>query len=148
MLLNIQILLNFGNRLLFWIWWTRLRWTCLIKNSHTTDYKIKDNIYTCFTTKNYKGERKTGEYEESYAYISVKGNLKRHLSFWKNKIRANETVFEILINDYKLHPFYTPSNAEFKKNSTDLENSEFVDVSIKKMLRTGTVIVSTKGKKR
>ena len=78
----------------------------------------------------------------------MKGNLKRHLSFWKNKIRANETVFEILINDYKLHPFYTPLNAEFKKNSTDLENSEFVDVSIKKMLRTGTIIVSTKGKKR
>ena len=48
--------------------------------------------------------KKTGEYEESDAYISVKDNLKKYLSFWEKTITANETVSDILKNGYKL-PF-------------------------------------------
>ena len=76
-------------------------------------------------------------------------------------IRANETVCDILKNGYKLSFLYTPSNAEFKNNSSALKISEFVDESIKEMFRAGTIKeclikpkvlnplpVSTKGKKR
>ena len=105
--------------------------------------------------------KKTGEYEKSDAYISVKDNLKKYLSFWEKTITANETVSDILKNGYKLPFLYTPSNVEFENNSAALKNSEYVDESVKEMLRAGTVkecltkpkvlnplLVSTKGKKR
>ena len=43
-------------------------------------------------------------------YISVKDNLKKHVSFLKKTIRANETVCDILKNGYKLLFLYTPPN--------------------------------------
>ena len=58
------------------------------ENSHTTEDKIKGNSYNYFIEvlhKNYEGEQKTGEYEESDVYISVKGNLRKHLIFWKKR---------------------------------------------------------------
>ena len=126
--------------------------------------KIKGNTYNCFIEAlngNYEEEQKTGEYEESDAYISVKGNLKKYLPFREKTIRANETVCYIFKNGYKLPFCYTPSNAEFKNNFSAFKNSEFVDESIKEMLRAGSVkecliklkvlnplSVSTKGKKR
>ena len=79
--------------------------------------------------------KKLGNIKESDAYISMKDNLKKHLSFWGKTIRATETVCDILKNGYKLPFLYTPSNAEFKNNSLALKNSAFVDESIKKMLR-------------
>ena len=54
-------------------------------------------------------------------------------------IRASETVCHILKNGCKLPFFYTPSNVEFKNNSSALKNSEFIEESIKEMLRAGTV---------
>ena len=61
----------------------------LKESNHTTEDQTEGHIYTYFTealTENYRGEQKTGEYEESDAYISVKSNLKKHLSFWENTI--------------------------------------------------------------
>ena len=91
----------------------------------------------------------------------MKGNLKKHLPFWEKTIRANETVCNILKSGYKLPFLCTPSNAEFKNNSSALKNWEFIEESIKDMLRVGTVkerltkpkvlnplSVSTKGKER
>ena len=54
-------------------------------------------------------------------------------------MRANETVCDILKNSYKLPFLYTPSNAEFKSNSSAFKILEFVEESIKEMLRAGTV---------
>ena len=68
----------------------------------------------------------------------MKGNFKIHLSFWERTIGANKTVCDILKNGCKLPFPYTPSNAEFKNNSSALKNSEFVGESIKEMLRAGT----------
>ena len=66
------------------------------ENSDTTYDKIKGNTYNCFIEAlngNYEEEQKTGEYEESDAYISVKGNLKKHISFWeKNHKRKRNSV--------------------------------------------------------
>ena len=95
------------------------------ENSHTTKDEIKGNTYNCFIEArngNYEGKQKTREYEESDVYISMKGNLKKHLSFWEKTIRANETVCDILKNGYKLPFLYTPSNAKSKNNSSALKN--------------------------
>ena len=46
---------------------------------------------------------------------------------------------DILKNGRKLPFPYIPSNAEFKNNSSALKNSEFMEESIKEMLRAGTV---------
>ena len=111
------------------------------ENSHTREDKIKGNNYNYFieALHGYYGrEQKIGEYEESDAYISVKGNLKKHLPFWEKTIRANEAVCDILKNGYKLRFLYTSSNAEFKNNSSSLKNSEFIEESIKEMCRAGT----------
>ena len=57
-------------------------------NSHTTEDKIKGNNHNYFIEAlygNYEVEQKTGEYEESDAYISVKGNLKNTFLFWGKK---------------------------------------------------------------
>ena len=131
---NIQILANLGNL------GTKLKQQTTVsdvvnkdardrhvqkENSHTTKDKIKSNTYSCFIEArngNYEGKQKTREYEESDAYISMKGNLKKHLSFWKKTIRANETVCDILKNGYKLPFLYTPSNAKSKNNSSALKN--------------------------
>ena len=105
------------------------------------------------------GEKKTpGEYEESDTYISVKGNLKKHLSFWEKTISGNQTVCDILKSGYILPFLYTPSNVELENNSLALKNSEFVEESIRKMLRVvkeclpkpkvlNSLSVSTKNKK-
>ena len=134
------------------------------ENSHTTEDKTKGSNYNYFIEAlhgNYEGEQKTGEYEESDAYIFLKGNFKKHLPFWEKTIRAHETVCDILKNGYKLPFLYNPSNAEFRNNSSALKNSEFIEESTKEILRADTVkegltkpkvlnplSVSTKGEKR
>ena len=77
------------------------------------------------------GEKNPGEYEESDTYISVKGNLKKHLSFWEKTISGNQTVCDILKSGYILPFLYTPSNVELENNSLALKNSEFVEESIR-----------------
>ena len=77
-------------------------------------------------SKNYEGKQKTGEYKESDTYISVNVNLKKHLPFSENTIKANKIVCKILKSRYKLTYLYTPSNVELKKYYSALKNSEFV----------------------
>ena len=86
-----------------------------------------------------EGNKKSENTKNIDTYIFVKGNLKKHLPLWEKTIRANETVCDILKKSYKLPFLYTPSNAEFKNNSSALKNSESVEESIKETLRAGTV---------
>ena len=96
-ILNIQIPANFGNP------GVKLRQQTTVldvvnkgigdghvkkENSNTTEDKIKGNTYNYFNEAlngNYEGEQKNWEYEESDAYISVKANLNKHLSFRKKR---------------------------------------------------------------
>ena len=112
------------------------------ENSHTTEDKIKSNTCNRFIEArngNHEGKQKNREYEEYDPYIPVKGNLKKHLSFWEKTIKVNETVYDILKNDCNLPFLCTPSNTNFKNIYSTLKNSEFVEESIKEMLRAGTV---------
>ena len=112
------------------------------ENSHTAEDKIKGDTYNCFIEAlngNHEREQKTREYEKYDACISVKGNLKNTFLFGKKTIRTNETKCDILKKGYKLPFLYTPSNAEFKNNSSALKISESLEESIKETLRAGTV---------
>lgn len=48
--------------------------------------------------------KKTGKYEVPHTYIFLKGNLEKHVPFYESAIKANEAVYDIPKNGYKL-PF-------------------------------------------
>ena len=85
-------------------------------------------------------EKKTpGNTENLMPTFPWKATSKETFLLGKKIIRANKTVCGILKNSYKLPFLYTPPNAEFRNNSSARKNSGFVEESIKKMLRAGTV---------
>ena len=63
--------------------------------------------------------------------------LQKILFSEKNTIKANETVCDIFKK--VICYLYTPSYAEFKNNSSASKNSGFIDESIEKLLRVGTI---------
>ena len=114
----------------------------LKENSHTAEHKIKSNTHIYINEARldyFEEDHRTGEYEESDTYISVKTNLKKHVLLWQNTIKLNETVCDILKYVSMFSFLYTPSNGEFNNNSSAFENSKFFDESIIVMLRAGTV---------
>ena len=80
------------------------------------------------------------EFTNQENYISVKGKLKQNQSFWKNMIKANDTVLNIIQEGYKLPFLETPDTARFSNNKSAINNSKFVENSIKEMLATGTIL--------
>ena len=63
-------------------------------------------------------------------YISVKGKLKQKQGFWKNTIKANDMVFNIIQDGYRLPFLDTPDTARFSNNKSAINNSKFVENSI------------------
>ena len=79
----------------------------LNENNHTTQDKIKGNTYTCFIealTGNFEGEQKSNMYQEFDAYISVKDNLKKHLSFWKEQTKQCVAPLKTATNNLLFTP--------------------------------------------
>ena len=70
----------------------------------------------------------------------MKGKLKQKQSFWKNTIEANDTVLNIIQEGYRLPFLETPDTARFSNNKSAINNSKFVENSIKEMLATGTIL--------
>ena len=85
---------------------------------------------------------KNREYEfiNQENYISVKGKLKQNQSFWKNTIKADDTVLNIIQEGYRMPLLETPDTARFSNNKSAISNSKFVGNSIKEMLATGTIL--------
>ena len=73
-------------------------------------------------------------------YISVKGKLKQNQRFWKNTIKTNETVLNIIQEGYRLPFLETPDTARFSNNKSAINNSKFAEISIKEMLATGKTL--------
>ena len=80
------------------------------------------------------------EFTNQEKYISVKGKLKQNQSFWKNTIKAKDTVLNIVKEGYRLPFLETPDTATFGNNKSAINNSKFVENSIKEMLATGTTL--------
>ena len=85
---------------------------------------------------------KNREYEfiNQENYISVKGKLKQNQSFWKNTIKADDTVLNIIQKGCRLPFLGTPDTARFSNNKFAINNSKFVENSIKEMLATKTIL--------
>ena len=69
---------------------------------------------------------------------SVKGKLKQNQGFWKNTIKTNDTVLNIIQEEYRLPFLETPDTAGFSNNKSAINKFKFVENSIKEMLAAGT----------
>lgn len=66
--------------------------------------------------------------------ISVKSNLKRNISFWRDQLHANPFIESVIIEGYKI-PFYSqPTPIICKNNSSALKHSKFVDKAVNELL--------------
>ena len=92
-----------------------------------------------------------------------KRQTKRKYEFWQNTIGANETILQIIKEEYTLPFIETPSEAKLPNNKSALTNSAFAQEAIKDMLLSGaikqvktlpevinplSVSINSKGKKR
>ena len=59
--------------------------------------------------------------------MSVKRKLKQNQSFWRNTIKANDTVLNIMQEGYRLPFLETPDTARFSNNKSTINNSKFVE---------------------
>lgn len=71
----------------------------LKENSHTTEDKMKGNTHLYINKAQpeyFEKEHITRVYEESDAYIYVKGNLNKHIPLRQNTTKVNKTVCGVL----------------------------------------------------
>ena len=71
--------------------------------------------------------------------ISLKGNLKRNITYWQNTLMANESVLHIIENGYKIPFFETPQKSHLRNKESSLKNEKFVLDSISEMLKIGSI---------
>lgn len=100
---------------------------------------LDQDKYSCDSYFNFD---QISEYDENtlnnLGKISVKGRLKKNISFWES-IHANKTVFETISHGYKIPFVETPVQAFFQNNKTALLHAEFVEKSINDLVDTGAV---------
>ena len=82
--------------------------------------------------------------EKGNNYTSVKGKLKKNLIFWRETLSANSAVLEITDNGYKIPFFKTPECASFCNNQSALKNKDFVEETISKLVKCGSIVEAEK----
>ena len=71
--------------------------------------------------------------------ISLKGNLKRSNAYWLNILMANESVLQVIENEYKIPFCETPEKAHLPNNKSSLKNGKFALDSISEMLKISSI---------
>ena len=71
--------------------------------------------------------------------ISLKGNLKRNIAYWLNILMANESVLQIIENEYKIPFFKTAEKSHLPNNKSPLKSEKFALDSISEMLKIGSI---------
>ena len=99
-----------------------------------------DSIYVELTDDFQNLKNREYEFTNQENYISVKGKSKQNHSFWKNTTKSNDTVLQIIQQGYRLLFLETPDIARFSNNMSAINNSKYVDNSIKEMLATRTIL--------
>ena len=80
------------------------------------------------------------EYEQGKRPISVKGRLKKNFLFWKNVLKANNSILETIHSGYKI-PFVTrPPEIMLKNNKSATDNGSFVEEAISDLLKSNCII--------
>ena len=92
----------------------------------------------------------------------VKGNLKKHVDYWENILKANEFILNIIRFGYRIPFRYLPPPFEMKNNKIALKEKEFVEESVLSLIKNHfvrevnkpeftsplSVAYNSKGKKR
>ncbi|CAC5399734.1 unnamed protein product [Mytilus coruscus] len=82
------------------------------------------------------------EYENSHKdkYPFYVGSLYKNFSFWKEILKANNFVLNVISSGY-LIPFYeNTSSARFNNNTSAFNHSVFAERAINKLLETGQLL--------
>ena len=70
------------------------------------------NLYCKFSEQEYFSnlniEKDFFEYEQNSATVSVKGRLKKSKKYWKDTLKANDTILETIESGYRIPFLYTP----------------------------------------
>ena len=109
-------------------------------NSSDSIFFRFDSIYIELTDDFQNLKNTEYEFTNQENYISVKGKSKQNHSFWKNTIKSNDTVLQIIQQGYRLLFLETPAIVRFSNNMSAINNSKFVDNSTKEMLATRTIL--------
>ena len=83
------------------------------------------------------------EFEKGNNYPSVKGRLKKNLT-WQETLSANSSILEIIGNGYKIPFFKTTKCASFRNNQSALKNKDFVGASISELSKCGSIVEAEK----
>ena len=86
---------------------------------------------------------KTGtQRQSSEVSISPVGRLKENIGQWRS-IGTNRYILDVIENGYKIPLFTTPKPVELRNNRSALENGEFVDQEIEKLLNKSCIEMFT-----
>jgi hypothetical protein len=70
----------------------------------------------------------------------VKGKLKQCLTFWKNELKANKFVVNVIDEGYKIPFICVPPPFYAKNNKSSIDHPEFVETAIAELLENRCVI--------
>ena len=99
-----------------------------IDNEYTNSFSIDKSL-----TNDYY------EYEQGQKDIIVKGRLRQNIHFWKDTLKANTFIIDVIENGYKI-PFYSmPPSSYLCNNKSALADSAFVSEAVQNLLHRGLI---------
>ena len=69
----------------------------------------------------------------------IKGSLKRHISFWRETLKANSFILSTIEHGYKIPFRLNPPSLRFENNKSALKNKDFVQTTIFELLRNDII---------
>ena len=69
----------------------------------------------------------------------VKGNLKRHYTFWQKCLKASPFILDVIENGYKIPLRYIPQPYELRSNQSAFKNQTFVESAIIELLNNDLI---------
>ena len=71
--------------------------------------------------------------------LTVKGNLKKNLDFWKNVIKANSFILSVIEQGYKIPFISVPTSINLRNNMSAFKHSKFVSTAIHELIVSGCI---------
>ena len=75
-----------------------------------------------------------------YPLIMHVGSLNKQFSFWKDTIKANNLVLNVISSGYLILFNKTPTSVNLRNNGSAFKHSSFVKQAINKLLKSGAAI--------
>ena len=75
---------------------------------------------------------------------NIRNRLKQNMKFWKDTLKANKAIVNVLKEGYK-HPLYTVrKSAHFDNNKSAITHSDFVSEAIQYLLKRNRITARSK----